>query len=108
MRLCTVSSIVAVSRIRRDCHEEAKPSISTTKPVAENSVTASVVSARHSASTDRAALRDRELAERRVDVAQREQDARAFGERELGNAGWIVTARLAGSRPIASLSLRPM
>ena len=51
MRLCTVSSMLAVSRISRDCHRNAKPSISTTKPVAENSVTASVVSARHSAST---------------------------------------------------------
>ena len=75
MRLRTVSSMLAVSRIRRDCHRNAKPSISTTKPVAENSVTASVVSARHSASTTRAALRDGELAERGIEVAQREQDA---------------------------------
>ena len=45
---------------------------------------------------DAAALRDRELAERRVEVAQREQDARPVGERDSSvTPGWIMTAGVA-------------
>ena len=107
MRLCTVSSIVAVSRIRRDCHRNAKPSISTTKPVAENSVTASVVSARHSAST----------AERRCVIASwpigvlMSRSASRMREPSVSVTSVMpapsTVAGVAGSRPIASLSLRP-
>ena len=107
MRLCTVLSMLAVSRIRRDCHRNAKPSISTTKPVAENSVTASVVSARHADSTTvrrcviaswpSGALMSRSASR------MREPSASVISE----TPGMIVTAAVCGSRPIASLSLRP-
>jgi len=107
MRLCTVSSIVAVSRIRRDCHRNAKPSISTTKPVAENSVTARVVSARHSASTTecRCVIAIWPIGVLMSRSASRMREPSASVTSVMREPR--MTAGVAGSRPIASFSLRP-
>ena len=79
--------MTSASRARVDCQWNAKPRISTTKPVVVDSVTVSAVSERHSASACVLGIDDGELAERAAEVAHRHDRGGAVRQRRLQGAG---------------------